>query len=239
MLLCMDSVHFSAIPCPKRDTTLQTSPAPRGPVRKVLILQSHPDPDSFGAALGAAYGHGAASAGAGVTLLSLGSLSFDPILHGGFRGDQPLEPDLVRAREAIEAADHLVFQFPVWWGNLPALLKGFVDRLFLPGWAFQQVPGRALPRGLLAGRSARVVSTMDSPWWWYRIKHGRAAHRALIGATLHYVGITEVQQTTVYRLRTLSAEQRAGWIARVERQGAADAARPARPAPHARALQAR
>lgn len=194
-------------------------------MRDVLVLQAHPDPDSFGAALSEAYAQGARDAGARVERLSLSALSFDPVLHRGHRGTQPLEPDLVVARSAIEAADHLTLQFPVWWGAPPALLKGFIDRAFLPGWAFRYVSGRALPEGLLAGRSARLIATMDSPWWWYWLKHGRAAHRSLIGATLNYVGIQDVRQTTLYRLRERSDAQRRAWLERMARLGAADARR--------------
>jgi putative NADPH-quinone reductase len=188
----------------------------------VLVIEAHPDAGRFSTALADAYADGAARAGAQVTRLALRDLRFDPILRGGFRGGQALEPDLLTARAAIEAADHLVWVTPVWWGSLPALLKGFIDRAFLPGWAFENT-GAALPKGLLAGRTARVISSMDSPWWWYWLKHGRAAHRSLIGATLNYVGIGKVSETTVYVLRKLDEGARKAWIARAAADGARDA----------------
>lgn len=185
---------------------------------KILMIEGHPDPESFGAALAQAFAEGARAGGAEVTHLALGALDFDPVLRVGHRAEQTLEPDLLAARVAIEAADHLVFEFPVWWGTLPALLKGFVDRVFLPGWAFRNT-GRALPEGLLAGRSAGVLATMDSPWWWYRLKHGRAAHRGLIDATLNYVGIGKVWQRTVYQVRTLDAAGREAWLGKMRAHG--------------------
>ncbi len=191
----------------------------------IVLIQAHPVPDSFGQALGRAYAEGAERHGAPVQVVDLGRLRFDPILRAGFSGTQALEPDLLAAREAIDSAEHVALQFPVWWGNLPALLKGFIDRVFLPGWAFDHVRGNSLPKPLLAGRTARVLSTMDSPWWWYRLKHGRAAHRALTQATLHYVGITDVEETTVYALRTQTAQQRATWLSRAHDAGRRDAVR--------------
>lgn len=116
-----------------------------------------------------------------------------------------------------------MFQFPVWWGNVPALLKGFIDRVFLPDVAFRNLRGKALPEGRLAGRTARLIATMDSPWWWYTLKHGRAAHRAMSGATLHYVGVREVRETTVHALRTLDARQRVHHLDRARRAGRRDA----------------
>lgn len=190
---------------------------------RILVLEAHPDANSFGAALAAAYVEGARSAGADVERLALRDLDFDPILHHGFREPQPWEPDLEAAWASIQRADHLVVQLPVWWGNLPALLKGFVDRVFLPGVAFRNVDGQALPDGLLAGRTARLIATMDSPWWWYALKHGRAAHRAMTGATLHYVGVRKVRETTVYALRTLDTHQRARHLERARLAGTRDA----------------
>lgn len=187
----------------------------------ILVLEAHPDAGRFNGALADAYAQGAASKGATVSRLALRDLVFDPILRGGFRGGQALEPDLLRAREAIEAATHVVFVTPVWWGTLPALLRGFVDRTFLPGWAFEH-KGGPLPEGLLAGRTARVIATMDSPWWWYGLYHLRSAHRSLIQATLHYVGIKKVSQTTFYQVRKLDDAGSAAAIRAAEAAGVAD-----------------
>jgi putative NADPH-quinone reductase len=192
-------------------------------VKKIVVIQGHPARGSFGEGLAEAYARGARGAGAQVEQVALGELDFDPVLRGGFGGEQELEPDLVAAREAIERADHVVFEFPVWWGTLPALLKGFIDRVFLPGWAFQNT-GKALPEGLLAGRTARVLATMDSPRIWYALKHRRAAHRALTHATLNYVGISKVWETTAYSVRGLDAAGRQAWIERAAALGARDAA---------------
>ena len=65
-------------------------------------------------------------------LLVLRELDFDPINHYGYRGEQPLEPDLADALDAIFAADHITVATPTWWASTPALLKGFFDRVLLP-----------------------------------------------------------------------------------------------------------
>ncbi len=191
-------------------------------MKKMVVIQGHPARESFGEGLAEAYAEGAREAGAEVEVVALGELDFDPVLRMGFGPGQRLEPDLVAAREAIERADHVVFEFPVWWGTLPALLKGFIDRVFLPGWAFKNT-GKAFPEGLLAGRTARVIATMDSPSYWYWFKHGRAAHRTLTHATLNYVGISKVKETTVYEVRKLDEGGRAAWIERARSLGARDA----------------
>lgn len=190
---------------------------------RVLIIDAHPDAGRFTSALADACAAGAAEGGADVQRLNLRELRFDLVLRRGFAEPQAWEPDLEAAWAAVTAADHLVWVLPIWWGGLPALLKGFIDRLFLPGRAFEH-RGGALPEGLLAGRSARVVATMDSPWWWYWWKHARAGHRQLTQATLHYVGVMRVSETTVYALRKLDAAGRDAALARARAAVRGDAA---------------
>jgi NAD(P)H dehydrogenase (quinone) len=129
----------------------------------ILILDGHPDPESLTSALVHAYANGARAVLADVRVLALRDLTFDLVLHRGFRVGQPLEADLETALAAIRDARHVVFAFPTWWAAPPALVKGFVDRLFLPGVAFEFERGKALPTGFFRGRSARLMTTMDSP----------------------------------------------------------------------------
>jgi NAD(P)H dehydrogenase (quinone) len=182
-------------------------------MQHALVLLGHADPRSFNAQLARAYTDALTSAGATAELLPLAELSFDPVLRAGFAGAQPLEPDLVRVREAIERADHLAWFFPTHWASPPAIVRALVDRLFLPGWAFRYERGASetgsLPTGLLAGRSARVVTTMDSPGWWYALAHHRAIHGSFVTGTLSYVGLAPVRTTTIHRVRELDSKARA------------------------------
>lgn len=196
----------------------------------VLILNAHPQPGpSLSAEIAAAYASGAASAS--TETIALGSLEFDPILRAGYGVEQPLEPDLERVRLAIERAHHIVLIFPVWWGSLPALLKGLIDRLFLPDWAYRYVEGQALPTPLLTGRTARIISTMDSPKWWYRLKHRRSAHTALRAATLDFVGIKTLGESTLYKTRERLGVDRERWLSKIRAEAARDTARLGRRAP--------
>lgn len=181
-------------------------------MRNALVLLGHADPDSFNARLSRAYTDALREAGARAESITLSELSFDPVLRRGFAGEQPLEPDLVRVREAIERADHLAWFFPTYWASPPAIVRALVDRLFLPGWAFRYEASasgtRSLPTGLLAGKSARVVTTMDSPSWWYTLAHHRAIHGSFVTATLSFVGLAPIRTTTIHEVRTLEASAR-------------------------------
>lgn len=155
-------------------------------------------------------------------MCSSADLTFDPTLHGGFEDPQPLEPDLLRMKSAIEEARHLTIVTPLWWGADPAVLKGVIGRLFLPHWAFRYKPD-GFPEGLLAGRSARIIRTMDSPGFWYRFVLGRAADTVLERATLRFCGFAPVRHTRVTSVRTLKQPALEKVIAGAHEDGRADA----------------
>lgn len=164
---------------------------------RVAAILGHPNGPSFNRALARRYIDGLASAGADVEVLDLEAMDFDPILHHGYDQIQELEPDLRRAQEVIGAADHVLIAFPVWWGTPPALVKGFFERTFLPGWAFQFGDVWPLPKRLLKGRSAHLIVTMDSPTFVYDLWYRRSAHRAVINGTLRFCGIGPVTSSTI------------------------------------------
>lgn len=192
-------------------------------MKNILVIVGHPDSSSFGAALAESYVESLRATGAVVETLVLADLDFDPVLRGGYRKQQPLEPDLVRAKEAIERAQHVAWFFPMWWAAPPALVKGFIDRTFLPGWAFAYGEG-TFPEKLLRGRSARFVTTMDSPSLWYRFAYGRALHDAFVDATLGFVGFSPVRETTFYGVREMDEAKRKKALARVAKEAQRDAA---------------
>ena len=115
-------------------------------------------------------------------------MSFDP--DYGFAGyDNPkrLEPDLEAFLADLEWCQHLVVTMPLWWGGMPAKLKGLVDRAFLPGRTFSTRKTNlfGVPTPLMTGRSARVILTTDTPAFFLRLMYGNAIKRALRGQVLY------------------------------------------------------
>ncbi|GMX62800.1 NAD(P)H-dependent oxidoreductase [Paenibacillus elgii] len=190
-------------------------------MKKVLIVQGNPVEHSYGWALGDSYAEGAAAAGAEVRMIRLAELDFNPNLSGGYKNKLPLEDDLVKAQESIRWAEHLVFTYPIWWGGPPALLKGFLDRVFLPGYAFKYKKGSSLPDQLLKGRTARLIVTMDSPLWYYRLVQGQPGHRMMKVSTLQFCGIRPVKVTSIGQVGKLTDPEREHWLVRVNRLGQA------------------
>lgn len=190
-----------------------------------LVVLGHPTPHSQSDALAEAYVRGLRSRGAEVEILTLRELEFDPNLRAGFSGAQELEADLLRAQDSFTRAHHVAWFFPTWWAGPPALVKAFIDRAFLPGFAFAYRKNSALPETLLSGRSSRVVTTMDSPAFWYQLWHRSSVHTSFVNATLRFVGMGPIVTTTIYKQKWLDERERTKWMTRLEEQGQKDAAR--------------
>jgi putative NADPH-quinone reductase/1,4-dihydroxy-2-naphthoate octaprenyltransferase len=186
---------------------------------KVLIIVGHPREDSFCGALARVYAEGARAAGAEVRELTLAAMDFDPHVRYPSPCTQTQEPDIVQAREWITWADHLVFVYPTWWGTMPALLKGFLDRTLTPGFAFvDREEGGWEQR--LTGKSAHLLTTMDTPGWVYRAIYGAPGHKALARATLGFCGVSPVRVHSFGPVKDSRLERRALWLEQARREGA-------------------
>ncbi len=191
-------------------------------MKKILVINGHPNPQSFNHALAKQYIDAAREAGNDVAVLALGELKFDPILRFGYGSEQALEPDLQMAQEAIKNAEHIVFVFPSWWGGVPALLKGFIDRTFLPGFAFKYKSRNSpLWDKLLSGRTAHMMVTMDTPWWYNRLVYGNANINMMKAATLQFCGIRKVKVSIFDGVRGSSDQKRANWLVKASNLGKA------------------
>ncbi len=137
----------------------------------ILVINAYPIRESFTGAVAESYAAGVREAGTQVEMLNLADLTFDPILHNAYKKIMPLEPDLVRAQQLVMACTKLVICYPQWWGSGPALLKGFIDRVFLPGFAFHYRENSKLWDKLLKGRSAELWLMSDSPRIWFFFKY--------------------------------------------------------------------
>ena len=188
-------------------------------MKKILIINGHPDAESFNAALAEAYKKGAIESGAEVKEIVVRELQFNPNLQFGYRKRTELEPDLLEAQAKIKWAEHLVWIYPVWWGSLPAILKGFIDRTFLPGFAFEKIENSVWWDKLLKGKSATIISTLDQPAWYYWLVYRQPSHNAMKKLTLQFSGINPVKITTIGPLRLSKDSYRANWLKKVENLG--------------------
>lgn len=201
--------------------------------RRLLVIIGTPLPDTLTHALAESYAASARARGAQVRTIDL---AHDPIPdhprtrdqlrapRAGRTDDLPLDPEVARYLEDLFWADHIAIFHPQWWGTVPAALKAFIDRVFLSNATFRYRERSALSDRLLAGRTARIVMTMDSPRFWNRLVYRGAAEASLSRATLGYCGVRTVGITRFTPVRFSDDAARRGWIERVARHGRADAA---------------
>jgi putative NADPH-quinone reductase len=186
---------------------------------KIMIVVGHSERATLCEALGRAYANGATGGGHDARLFVLSEMSFDPILHHGFRKEQPLEPDLRVAYEALAWCDHLVIVFPLWCGDMPAILKGFIERILQPDLIARQETENAMNWHIFSNKSARLIVTMGMPVsiyrWWYR---GHAL-KLLTRNILHFIGIKPVRQTLYGMIGTSQPQARERWLHEVQALG--------------------
>ncbi|WP_018235162.1 NAD(P)H-dependent oxidoreductase [Ensifer sp. BR816] len=158
---------------------------------RILMVLAHPLEDSFAASVARAAKETLEGRGHRVDLLDLYREGFDPRLTIAERGSYFAErgsyfaerydaSDVAGWIERLKAAEGLVLVFPQWWFNFPAILKGFFDRVFAPGVAFEHDPagGRIVPR-LTNIRLFWALTTTGSPWWVVRLYMGDPVRRLL------------------------------------------------------------
>lgn len=188
--------------------------------KKILIVLAHPQVKSYCGALAQAYADGAREAGAEVRQVNLAELRFNPVGSGNLDKPLELEPELRQAQDDIRWAEHLVFVYPILWGTLPALLKGFIERVFAPGFAVNFHKDSPLWDKLLKGRSARLIVTLNTPPLLYRLLFRRAGHITMKRSILQFCGISPVKITDVGPMRASSDARRAQWISQARALGA-------------------
>ncbi|MZR63528.1 NAD(P)H-dependent oxidoreductase [Alcanivorax sp. DP30] len=183
--------------------------------KRVAVILGSPDSGSFCRALADEYVSAAEKAGHEIRYFRLGEIDFDPVLRHGYNQRQSLEPGLQEVQDAITWAEHLVLVYPVWWGSMPAIMKGMFDRIFLPGYAFKYRKNSQLWDKLLKGRSAHVIMTMDTPPWYFRLVYRNPANHQIRKTILEFTGFKPVNITTLGPVRYASEARRKSWLERV------------------------
>jgi putative NADPH-quinone reductase len=187
---------------------------------KILVVVGHPQRSSLCEALAQEYVRGARGAGHDVTLLCLADLTFDPILREGYRRVQELEPDLDRAARNLADCDHLVLVFPLWCGDMPALMKGFIERILQPSLIARRNTEGAMNWRLFSDKTAHIVMTMGMPVSVYRLWYGAHALKLLKKNILQFIGIKPVHETLFGMAADVPREKREGWLKQMHALGA-------------------
>lgn len=183
-------------------------------MKRVVVVQGHPDVSSvhFGHALAAEYAKGCEDGGHEVKRIEVASLDF-PLLRTKEDFEKGTPPDSIRqAQDLIRMADHLVLFYPLWLGSMPALLKGFLEQTFRPGFAFEYQHSGGMAKKLLTGKSARIVVTMGMPalvYRWIFFSHSvKSLRRNIFG----FCGISPIRTTLIGSIEGMTERRRMAWL---------------------------
>lgn len=190
-------------------------------MKRVLIINGHPREGSYCHALCKAYSSGASRAGNEVVLLNLFDLKFDPNFLGTYSKEAKaqLEPDLRLGQEKIKWADHIVVVHPVWWGSVPAQLKGFFDKTLVPGFAFRYKQQGPWWDKLLSGKTGEIIYTADTPPWFNTWIYRAPAVNMVKRRVMAFCGISTRRVTGFGPMRSATQQQREKWLEKTEKLG--------------------
>jgi putative NADPH-quinone reductase len=186
---------------------------------QVLIIHANEDKNSFCAALANSIYRGCIAAQNPCNIIHIADINFDPILHKAYKYHTPPEPDVLEIQQQIKKSSHVVLVFPIWWGTYPALFKGFIDRVFVPDFAFKYNAKGHGHQKLLKGKQAALVCTMDTPHWYYRYVYKREAYYAVKKSLLEFCGFSKIKYMQCSRLKKSTKRQREKWIKKAFKLG--------------------
>jgi putative NADPH-quinone reductase len=187
--------------------------------KSIVIIDGHPDSDKsrFCHAIADAYADGAKAAGHQIGRIAVAELDA-PLLKSRREWEtEAPPPSIQKAQAAIDAAGHLVVIYPLWLGSMPAMLKGFFEQVFRPGFAID-FGKRTLKPGRLTGKSARVIVTMGMPgliYRWYFMAHSL---KSLERNILQFVGLKPIRHSLIGNVEGSEAA-RLKWLARIREFG--------------------
>lgn len=185
-------------------------------MKKIVVINGHPNKDSFNSVIADSYIQSAINAGSEVRYIAIGELDFNPNLQFGYKQRMELEPDLIKALEYLQWSEHQVWIHPLWWLGMPAIMKGFFDRAFLPGITFKSNKEDGTD-GLLKGRTGRIITTAgDLSIDTYEEVYKSSGLVQLKNGILEYCGISSIRQSFIGPLEELKESDRRKWLTQIK-----------------------
>lgn len=167
-------------------------------IMNVLIIYTHPNRESLNAAFleKTISGLNRNSDVKDIEVLDLYEEEFNPVLvfnKTERRRDMHKVPELKKYQDQITKADTIIMIYPIWWGRPPAMLLGFIDRLFATNFAYRSVKGKLIPEGLLKDKKVYCISTMEGPTGYLKFVMGNVHQILMKRVVLNFVGIKKVK----------------------------------------------
>ena len=188
---------------------------------RVVIVFNHPYEGSFGNAILNAVTKGVKDANNEVDLMHLDNDGFNPVMSKAdlkaFVEHKPVDPQVIDYNERLEKADHLIFIFPIWWDLMPAMTKGFVDRVLTPGVVYDHHPrGFGLVPLLKNLKGVTIITTMNKPRIMYSLLIGNLIKKAMLRSVFKTMGYKNLKWISYNMVKSVSQEKRVKWLTNIE-----------------------
>ena len=192
-----------------------------------LIVFAHPHVGSYCHSIMEAVQKGLRKSGQACKVIDLNKDGFDPVMRskdlkafaqlgkGETAALSELDPLVLRYKKKLEWAESLVMIFPTWWMTMPAMMKGFIDKVIFPGVAYEMVDGR-LELRLRRLRQVTVISTMNTPADAYRDRFNNSIEGSLIRGTFNQIGIHDARWISLNMVKQVGDEVRTQWLEELE-----------------------
>lgn len=188
---------------------------------KTLIIYNHPYEGSYNHAILTSVIKGIKKAQGQYEVIDLDKENFNPVMTSadllGFVKHEAADPLAKRYAEKIYEADHLVFIFPIWWELMPAMTKGFIDKVIYPGLTYDYGENGISMVSLLPNlKSTTIITTMNTPKVMYHFIYGNALKKALIKGTFKKSGMKNVKWLSLNMIKMVKENKRQHWLDKIE-----------------------
>lgn len=190
---------------------------------RTLIVFNHPYEGSYCNAILHAVHKGLQIGGHEVDIIHLDNDRFRPAMTKAdlkaFVDHQPIDPQVIDYSERLRQADHLIFIFPIWWDIMPAMTKGFIDRVLFPGVVYDHHPrGFGLVPLLDNLKSITMITTMNKPKLMYSLLIGNLIRKAMLKSVFKAMGYKNLRWISFTSVKRVSHEKRVRWLDNLEKQ---------------------
>jgi len=190
---------------------------------RILIVFNHPYEGSYCNAILNAVNKGLQKANHEIDIMHLDNDGFNPVMSKAdlkaFVQHTTFDPQVIKYNERLKEADHLIFIFPIWWDIMPAMTKGFVDRVLIPGVVYDHHPrGFGLQPLLKNLKSVTIITTMNKPKIIYSLLIGNLIKKAMLKSVFKTMGYKNLDWINFASVKSVSQEKRVKWLTNLEKR---------------------
>ncbi len=188
---------------------------------KTVVVFNHPYEGSFCNAILSSVTRGLKNGNHKIDLIHLDKEGFNPVMSAedlkGFKERRAVDPKVWEYKERIKEAEHLILIFPIWWELMPAMTKGFIDKVIFPGVAYNYTQKGFMKRNFLKLNGITLITTMNSASFFYRILFGNAIKKTVLLGTFWKTGYKNRKWINLSMVKFVSDKKRKKWLLRIEK----------------------